>query len=68
MHELRCNAKLHARTEEGIVEVKCSSRWCGGGPGIVVLHRFSVSSGDLVETKRFTDPARMIQGKEVKAN
>lgn len=57
MHELRCNAKLHGIVVElGLIEIKCDSRFCGAGPGIAVLHRFDIATGDLVETKRFMNP------------
>jgi hypothetical protein len=56
--ELRCGAKLHAILFEEYLEVKCNSRRCGHEPGVVVLHRFSRTTGELIETKRFRDPER----------
>lgn len=61
--ELRCNngilfGFLDTKGREPVIEVKCRSRFCGAEPGAVVLHRFSVLSGDLLETKRFRDPAK----------
>lgn len=59
--ELRCTAKkfaelLHPSDDEGIIEVRCTSRWCGSTPGVVVLHKFSTSTGKLVETNRYRQP------------
>lgn len=58
--ELRCdNGILHGImvTEGyGIIEVPCRSRWCGKVAGVVVLHRFNINTGELVETLRFSEP------------
>lgn len=57
--ELRCTAKLHGLViRDGIIEVKCDSRFCGAGKGVTVLHRFDVTTGKLVETATFKDPGR----------
>ena len=57
--DLRCSTKLHAvLLDGGLVEVKCGSRYCGAVQGIVVLHRFSTTTGELVDTLRFKDPAQ----------
>lgn len=56
--DLRCEAKKHAEIEDGILEIKCSSRFCGAGPGVVVIHRFNAHNGELTETRRFKDPTR----------
>lgn len=56
--DLRCPAKKHGELNDAVVEIKCSSRFCGAGPGVVVIHRFAVATGELVETHRFKDPAR----------
>jgi hypothetical protein len=54
---LRCDAKLHGIiVGTNIIEIKCNSRFCGAQSGIVVLHRFDVSSGLLVETKKYRNP------------
>ncbi len=55
--ELRCEHKKFGEvTEDGYIEVKCPSKFCGAAPGTVVLHRFSCLTGELIETKRFRDP------------
>jgi len=53
--QLRCENKLQGVLEEGIVELKCSSRFCGAKSGVVVIHRFSTESGKLIGTSRFRD-------------
>lgn len=55
---LRCGAKQHAVLRDGRIEVKCTSRFCGAKPGIVVLHYFHTTTGDLLETKRYKDPKK----------
>ena len=58
MQELRCeNVTLHGiLIESGVLEVKCRSSYCGAGVGKVVIHRFDVATGDLLETRKFRDP------------
>lgn len=56
--DLRCPAKKHGELVDAVVEVKCSSRFCGAGPGVVVIHRFDVTTGELVETHQFKDPIK----------
>lgn len=54
--ELRCDAKKHGELDhEGHLEVKCSSRFCGAASGVVVIHRFDLETGDLVETNRYKE-------------
>lgn len=54
---LRCDAKLHGiLVGDGLIEVKCQSRFCGAKRGVVVLHRFSMSDGNIVTTLRFREP------------
>lgn len=50
----QCHAVL--LPEEGLLEVKCDRSHCGAGKGRVVLHRFDVHTGELVETSRFAVP------------
>jgi hypothetical protein len=57
--ELRCDSKLHGIVvDTGVVEVKCDSRFCGAQPGVTVLHRFDVVTGELVGTVKFKSPER----------
>lgn len=55
--ELRCASKiLHGIIDGDIIEVACKSRWCGKRPGVVVRHRFNKITGELVETREFSEP------------
>lgn len=57
--DVRCGSKKHgAITEDGNLEVKCDSRFCGAGAGTVVLHTFDVTNGELVKTVMFKNPGR----------
>lgn len=56
--QLRCDHKLHGHIDGNVLEVGCQSRFCGKRPGIVVVHRFDVTTGKLIETKRFKDPVK----------
>lgn len=53
--ELRCDAKLHGNLENGKLEVKCDSRFCGHRPGVVVLHTFNLETGEMT-TKQYKNP------------
>lgn len=47
--ELRCaNGTLLGELfpEQGVLEVACRNRRCGKQPGALVLHRFSVATGE----------------------
>lgn len=54
--DLRCEHKKHAELNEGILEVKCSSRFCQAGGGVVVIHRWDALTGARLEDKRFAVP------------
>jgi hypothetical protein len=56
--DLRCPSKKHGEVADLIIEVKCSSRFCGASRGVVVIHRFNAQTGEPVETLRFKDPIR----------
>lgn len=60
MPDLRCdNGILFGNIiEEGVVEVKCKSNRCGHRPGVVILHRFSTSTGELLNTLKYQEPKR----------
>lgn len=56
--ELRCNNDiLFGILDEGVLEVKCRSKRCGAGPGVVVIHGFDIESGKLLGTRKYRDPA-----------
>lgn len=53
-HELRCANKLHAVVvAPGVLEFACRSRFCGWEAGRVILHRFEVDTGKLIDTKEY---------------
>lgn len=68
--ELRCHpANLHAiLTDDGLLEVKCASRFCGYKPGVVVLHYFDPLNGELVKTNKFSDPKYNLRRKKEISN
>jgi len=52
--DMRCGSKKHGVIVcPGLLEIKCDSRFCGAGSGVVVLHRFDATTGELVDTRRF---------------
>lgn len=60
--ELRCqNRNLFGVVDDGqgTLEVACSNRLCGKEPGVVVRHRFDLSTGKVLKTMRFQDPAKL---------
>lgn len=44
--------------EENVVEIKCDRKFCGAGLGRVVLHRWSTTTGEPLDTLRFAEPPR----------
>mgnify|MGYP001121102522 CR=1 FL=1 len=57
MSDLRCdNGILFGVLDEGAIEVKCRSAYCGHAPG-TVIHRFDLATGKLLYTSRFKDPS-----------
>lgn len=54
--QLRCGNKLHGLVHDGIIEIKCDSRFCGAGQGWTVLHEFSAVTGELITTNVFKNP------------
>lgn len=60
-HEFRCPSRIVGIiTEAGLLEVKCSSKRCGAGNGVVVMHYFSTETGELKETRKFRDPSELL--------
>jgi hypothetical protein len=55
--EVRCpSGDLHFKVIDGDrIEIKCTNKRCTGG-NTVVLHRYSIPDGVLIETLRFKDP------------
>lgn len=61
--DLRCPHRkfgelLKPSKDSGLLEVSCPSRWCGRVPGVVVRHTFDTSTGKLVGTRSFKEPAK----------
>jgi hypothetical protein len=63
--ELRCPSRLHGILAEGRLEVKCHSKRCGAGSGVVVLHYFDPLTSELIETRRFQEPATFVPQKNI---
>lgn len=68
MGELRCGGNiLHAMVVEtdtkprGVVEVRCRSKFCGRAPGVVVLHRFDLGTGEC-HTRQYLEPPTTERG------
>jgi hypothetical protein len=53
--DVRCQNKKHGEILDGVIEIKCSSRFCGAGSGVVVIHRWTLT-GERLDDKRFRDP------------
>lgn len=63
--ELRCGKRLHGvLTDDGVLEVSCRSALCGHVDGAVVIHRFDVETGQLLDTRKYKDPAMLVTDKE----
>lgn len=55
--DLRCDNKKHGALVDAVtVEIKCDSRFCGAGRGVVVLHRWDLRTGEIVRTIKFKSP------------
>jgi len=53
--DLRCEHKKHAELADGVFSIKCRQAFCGAGPGVVVIHRWTLS-GERLSDQRFRDP------------
>lgn len=59
--DLSCpNRSRHAvlYPEENILEIKCNRGFCGARKGVVVLHQFDLTTGELKQTLKFAEPTR----------
>lgn len=60
--ELRCRQrKLFGIVDAGVLEVRCQSKFCGQ-PGVVVIHRFDLLTGEMLDDKLYRDPATSTRG------
>lgn len=57
MKEARCDNVKHFEIVDEVIEVKCRARFCGHGPGVVVIHKFDPKTGELLGTNSFRDPS-----------
>jgi hypothetical protein len=60
--ELRCSGnKLYGLVVDGeatgILEVRCTSRFCGKQDGVVVLHQFNLGTGEY-QTRKYKEPRK----------
>jgi hypothetical protein len=53
-YELRCPSRIHGVVvAPDVIEVRCHSRFCGKRAGVVILHRFEISTGKLLGTREY---------------
>jgi hypothetical protein len=68
--ELRCPANvlfgIISDDANGMLEVKCRGKWCGHKSGVVVLHKFDLSNGKIVENQKYRDPSGVLGAQEPK--
>lgn len=62
--EIRCPSRIVGVVRDGRLEVKCSSKHCGAGNGTIVIHYFDLLTGELLETRKFQEPARRFSTKK----
>jgi len=59
--ELRCQSnKLWGVIKDGLLEVRC--RFCKKKTGKITFHYFDLTSGELVRTKTYKEPAQLMKG------
>lgn len=53
--DLRCDNSLLGvlDLESGVLEISCKSRFCGKRPGVTVVHRIDLSTGQVISTRSF---------------
>lgn len=56
--DLRCEHLKHAELNDGVIEFKCRSQFCGARSGVIVIHRFDALTGESLGTQRFAEPPR----------
>jgi hypothetical protein len=56
MKELKCSSgRLLGTTEGHFVEIACRSTKCGKRPGVVVIHKFDVRTGECISTRQYKE-------------
>lgn len=61
MADLRCSNGIkfgEINVELDYVEFSCRSNRCGKETGVVIKHRFSLTTGELRETLKFAEPKK----------
>jgi len=60
---LNCGPKLHGIIDHraGTIEIACGSQRCGSKAGVMVLHTFDLSSGELLKTKLYKQPQKPVR-------
>lgn len=56
---LRCDGTLHGIISDdatGTLERSCHHIRCGYRKGLVILHTFDLTTGQIIQTKRFREP------------
>lgn len=56
--ELRCPSRLHGVLKGRLIEIKCSSRFCGANRETIVFHYFNPETGEIVKTVKYKNPER----------
>lgn len=66
--DIRCPSRIVGKVVDGRLEVKCSSKHCGAGKGVVVFHYFDLLTGELLSTRTFREPEMLFQDKKEAAS
>lgn len=57
--ELRCSeGKLFGIVVDGVLEVSCQSKFCRTQLGTMVIHRFDLATGNMLEDRRYRRPVK----------
>lgn len=60
MLELRCPGRIHGILDGNVLKMRCFTKVpCGAGNGVVVEHYFNIETGQIIETRKFRDPAKL---------
>lgn len=62
--DLRCQNHLWAIVVDGLIEIRC--RYCAKHSHAVVFHYFDPTSGRLVKTETYADPAKQVRIKSAR--
>jgi len=65
--DIRCEHKKYAELSDGVLSIKCSSRFCKHESGVVVIHRWVAATGERLPDQRFRDPIIITKKKGIAA-